>query len=273
MLGRRMAVVLVAVAGLAASAAAQESWRVNAGSDWCNERDGDPDRARYCEVRETTFRAPGRVEVDASPNGGIDVTAGGGGDVRVEAKVMAVADDEAEAQRLASQVRLSTQGEIRAEGPSTPRRSWWSVSYRLTVPARTDLELRSHNGGISLTGVRGRTEFTTMNGGVRVRDAGGTVHGRTTNGGVKVSLSGSRWDGDGLDVTTTNGGVVLEVPADYNAHLETGTVNGGVRLDFPLTVQGRLDRQLSTDLGAGGPTVRAVTTNGGIVVRRRESRD
>jgi hypothetical protein len=263
-----MAVALVAVAGCAAGATAQDNWRVDTGSDWCKERDGDPDRARYCEVRETTFRASGRVDVDASPNGGIEVTAGGG-DVRVEAKVMAMADDEAEAQRLASQVRISTQGEIRADGPSTPRRSWWSVSYRLTVPASTDLALRSHNGGISLTGVRGRTEFTTTNGGVRLRDAGGAVHGRTTNGGVKVSLSGSRWEGEGLDVATTNGGVVLEVPADYNAHLETGTVNGGVRLDFPLTVQGRLDRKLSTDLGAGGPTVRAVTTNGGIQVRRR----
>jgi DUF4097 and DUF4098 domain-containing protein YvlB len=186
---------------------------------------------------------------------------------------MAVADDDSEARRMASQVRISTQGEIRADGPSTPRRSWWSVSYRLTVPASTDLEVRSHNGGISLTGVRGRTEFTTMNGGVRVRDAGGTVHGRTTNGGVKIALSGSRWDGEGLDVTTTNGGVVLEVPADYNAHLETGTVNGGMRLDFPVQVQGRVDRQLSTELGAGGPTVRAVTTNGGIQVRRRSSRD
>src|SRR5712691_2518298 len=268
MLGRRMTVALIAVVGSAAGAAAQESWRVNAGSDWCNERDGDPDRARYCEVREVTFRPSGRVAVDASPNGGIEVTAGGGDQVRLEAKVMAVADDETEARRLASQVRISTAGEIRADGPSTPRRSWWSVSYRLTVPASTDLELRSHNGGISLAGVRGRTEFTTTNGGVRVRDAGGSVHGRTTNGGVKVSLSGSRWDGEGLDVATTNGGVVLEVPADYNAHLETGTVNGGMRLDFPVTVEGRLDRQLSTELGAGGPTVRAVTTNGGIQVRR-----
>jgi DUF4097 and DUF4098 domain-containing protein YvlB len=143
------------------------------------------------------------------------------------------------------------------------------VSYRLTVPARTDLDLRSYNGGITLTGVRGRTEFTTTNGGVHVSDAGGSVHGRTTNGGVKVALSGTRWDGEGLDVTTTNGGVVLEVPADFNAHLEAGTVNGGIHIDFPVRVQGRLDRQLSTDLGSGGPTIRAVTTNGGVRVNRR----
>jgi hypothetical protein len=46
-------------------------------------------------------------------------------------------------------------------------------------------------------------------------------------------------------------------------------VNGGIRIDSPVRVEGRIDRELSTDLGAGGPTVRAVTTNGGVQVKRR----
>jgi hypothetical protein len=40
-------------------------------------------------------------------------------------------------------------------------------------------------------------------------------------------------------------------------------------MDFPVRVQGRLGRDLSTDLGSGGPTIRAKTTNGGVTVRRR----
>ncbi len=268
MLGRNLVSALVLALGCSAVALAQDNWRVAADDGWCRDRDGDRDRANYCEVRETTLRPSGTVAVDATPNGGIDVKAGEG-NVRVQAKVMAVADTDAEARQIASQVRIDTSGTISADGPRTRSRDWWTVSYRLTVPARTDLDLRSHNGGISLTGVRGRTEFTTMNGGVRITDAGGSMHGRTTNGGVKVALTGSQWDGEGLDVTTTNGGVTLEMPADYTAHLETGTVNGGVRIDFPVRVQGRLDRQLSTDIGSGGPTIRAVTTNGGVTVRHR----
>jgi hypothetical protein len=268
MLGRMTSGALLLVASAAVSAGAQD-WRVVPGDGWCNDRDGDRDRARFCEVRETTLRPSGVVAVDATPNGGIQVTAGDGSDMRLEAKVMAVASSEEEARRLASEVRIGTSGTISAQGPTTRSRDWWTVSYRLTVPARTDLDLRSHNGGITLSGVRGRTEFTTTNGGVRVSDAGGSLRGRTTNGGVKVALSGAQWDGEGLDVTTTNGGVVLEVPAVYNAHLETGTVNGGINIDFPVRVQGRLNRQLSTDLGSGGPTIRAVTTNGGVTVKRR----
>jgi hypothetical protein len=266
--GRKVMGALVLTAVSSTGLAAQD-WRVVSGDGWCQDRDGDPDRARHCEVRETTLRPSGQVAVDATPNGGIEVTAGEGNEVRLQAKVTAVADDAATARQIASGVRIATTGTISADGPRTRSHDWWTVSFRLTVPARTDLDLRSHNGGISLSGVRGRTELTTTNGGVRIRDAGGSLRGRTTNGGVKVALSGSQWDGEGLDVATTNGGVVLEVPADYNAHLETGTVNGSVQMDFPVRVQGRLDRQLSTDLGSGGPTIRAVTTNGGVQVRRR----
>lgn len=269
MLGRVTLGGLVLAAVFSSGAIAQDNWRVVPGDDWCNDRDGDQDRARYCEVRETTLPSAGTVSVDATPNGGIQVTAGSGSEVRLEAKVMAVASSDEAARQMASAVRIRTTGTVSAEGPPTRSRDWWTVSYRLTVPARTDLDLRSHNGGITLTGVRGRTEFTTMNGGVRVSDAGGSLHGRTTNGGVKVALSGAQWDGEGLDVTTTNGGVVLEVPSDYNAHLETGTVNGSVNIDFPVRVQGRLSRQLSTDIGSGGATIRAVTTNGGVTVKRR----
>jgi len=268
MLGRKTWGALVLVAAGAASAGAQE-WRVVPGDDWCNDRDGDRDRARFCEVREVSLRPSSSVAVDAAPNGGISVTAGDDGVLRLQVKVMAVAGSDDAARQMASQVRIRTGSTISASGPDSHDRDWWTVSYRLTVPARTDLDLRSHNGGITLSGVRGRTEFTTTNGGVTVKDGGGSIHGRTTNGGVKVALTGSQWEGDGLDVATTNGGVTLEVPSDYNAQLETGTVNGGVHIDFPVRVQGRLDRELSTDLGSGGPTIRAKTTNGGVTVRRR----
>jgi hypothetical protein len=59
------------------------------------------------------------------------------------------------------------------------------------------------------------------------------------------------------------------LPSEYNAHLETATVNGGMQIDFPVTVRGKIGRRLSIDLGGGGRTVRAVTTNGGVVIKRR----
>ena len=77
------------------------------------------------------------------------------------------------------------------------------------------------------------------------------------------------WDGRGMDVETTNGGLTMYVPDGYNARLETGTVNGGIDLDFPITIQGRMTRRnITTELGDGGPLIRAPTTNGGVRIRR-----
>jgi hypothetical protein len=97
------------------------------------------------------------------------------------------------------------------------------------------------------------------------------VRGETHNGGLTVSLTGQRWDGDGIDVETTNGGVTVEIPDGYNAQLETRTVNGGFRTELPMTIQGELSmaRGITTTLGSGGAPVRVRTTNGGLRITRR----
>jgi DUF4097 and DUF4098 domain-containing protein YvlB len=136
------------------------------------------------------------------------------------------------------------------------------------VPRETDLDLETLNGGISITNVRGDLAFDATNGGVNLEGLAGNVHGGTTNGAVAVTLTGTRWDGDALDVHTTNGGVRLRVPEGYSARLETRTVNGGMSVDFPVTVQGRLGREVSMTLGDGGALVRAETTNGGVRITR-----
>ncbi|MDQ6827427.1 MAG: DUF4097 domain-containing protein, partial [Gemmatimonadota bacterium] len=145
----------------------------------------------------------------------------------------------------------------------------WSVTYVISTPSRIDLDLRAHNGGVSVNNVSGRMDLTTQNGGLHLAGVGGDVHGETQNGGLHVELDGEKWQGTGLDVRTTNGGVHMEIPARYAAHLETGTVNGGMEIDFPVIVQGRIGRNISTDLNGGGTTVRAMTTNGGVSIIRR----
>ncbi len=249
---------------------ARAGLRTRAGHDGglsCRDDEGGDDRyERHCEIREMSLPA-GRIEVDAAPNGGIEVRGEKRADIQVRAKVVAQADTMEEARALAAEVRIETAGVMRATGPSVRRpRSYW-VSYELVVPEASELRLETMNGGIALRDVKGNVDFRTVNGGVTIDSAAGSLRGRTTNGGVEVSLRGASWEGEGLDVETTNGGVRVTVPSDYSARLVTGTVNGGMQVDFPVTVQGRIDRRLDVTLGRGGPTVRAVTTNGGVVIR------
>jgi hypothetical protein len=245
--------------------------------DPCRESDRwDNDDYRHCEVREQRLPA-GPLTVDAGRNGGIRVEGWDGGDILVRAVVQASAANEADARRLASGVEVRAGGgHVSATGPERGRdggREWWSVSYRISVPRQTDLALRANNGGITIDGVSGTMRFETTNGGVRLADLGGSVTGRTSNGGVRVLLGGSQWDGEGLDVETSNGGVTLSIPEPYNAQLETRTVNGGFRFDYPLTLTGELSprKGISTAIGAGGAPVRVRTTNGGLRIERRSS--
>ena len=102
---------------------------------------------------------------------------------------------------------------VTADAPEgTGRREGWSVSDRIAVPTRTSLRLDTTNGGISVADIDGHVEFKTVNGGVKIASVSGEVKGRTTNGGVDVDLDGATWQGEGLDVQTSNGGVRIRIP-------------------------------------------------------------
>ena len=246
--------------------------QVGTDADPCrNSNDRDDDYYQHCEVRDSNLPA-GPLNVDAGQNGGVSVEAWDRNDIRVRAIVRGSARSDGRAREIANQVQIQAGGgRVSATGPDLERREWWSVSYRINVPRKNDLDLSATNGGITIIGVTGNLRFDTTNGGVRLQDVGGRVNGDTRNGGLTVLLSGSRWDGDGLDVETSNGGVTLSIPDGYNAELETRTVNGGLNIDFPITIQGELSsrRGITTTLGSGGPMVRVRTTNGGVRINRR----
>lgn len=239
-------------------------------NDWYNDR-----LVGNCEIREQTL-APsgGTIGIDGRQNGGVSVKGWDQNQVLVRARVQTAAPTAAEADALAKQIRIETSGaKIFASGPDSRKDYHWDVSYEVFVPRRTDLSLETHNGGIAIAEVNGRIDFSAVNGGVVLKRVGGAVHGSTTNGGLVIELSGDRWEGETLDVSTTNGGVIMSVPENYSANLQTGTVNGSVNVDFPVTVQGRINKQIAVNLGSGGATVKAMTTNGGVHLKRISTND
>jgi hypothetical protein len=271
----RRAIVSLVLLGLSASSAVAQSRDAQSrdAQRWLEDcrsgRWGGRDRDQYCDVREQTIGARSMLRVDGRENGGIQIIGADRNDILVISKIQAQAESESDAKSIAEQVRVQVGDDIRAEGPSTRWRSSWSVSYEIHVPRKMNLDLTANNGGISIQNVDGRLEFETTNGVVSLTGVSGNVRGSTSNGGLDVQLTGDRWTGEGLDVRTSNGGVELAIPANYSAQLETGTVNGGMDIGFPITVQGRINRRLTTQLGNGGPLVRVTTTNGGVSLRRR----
>jgi hypothetical protein len=235
----------------------------------CTGSYSDSNRARHCEMREDTVSGVNPIDVDAGPNGGIRVRGWDRADVLIRTRVDAYADTDADARRIAAAVRVDTGGgRVRADGPDTRRDENWSVSFELNVPRAAILTLNTNNGGISISDFRGTAKFHARNGGLSLYNVGGDLRGETTNGGVNVDVDGDHWEGAGLDVETRNGGNRLNLPKGFSAQLEAGTTHGGITVDFPVTVQGRIRSHLETTLGAGGPKLRAVTTNGGVTIRQ-----
>jgi Putative adhesin len=263
---RILPLMLVAAFSVASyeSVGARQDW---SSEDWCRDQSWGDDRQGVCEVRQHTLMAgAGTISVDAAPNGGIQVQGGPRADILVLARVVATAETEQRAREIASGVQIDAAADrVSATGPTgLGRREGWHVSYRLAVPTQTSLSLKSSNGGLSVTNVEGRVDLRTVNGGIRLSGLAGEVTGRTSNGGVDVDLDGASWTGAGLDVETSNGGVRLRIPEQYSARLEASTDNGGLQVDFPVTVQGRRNREIATNIGAGGPLIRVRTSNGGI---------
>ena len=174
-----------------------------------------------------------------------------------------------EAMATARDIRIEvTPTSVSATGPRIDHNQHWSVSFDVVLPRGADVSAQTHNGGVYLEGLNGKVEARAVNGPVSVYEMAGDVMGRTQNGPITADLRGTKWEGAGLDLQTQNGPVSLNIANGYNAHLETGTVNGPMSIDFPVTIQGKITKRFSLDLGKGGAPVRAITTNGPVSVRR-----
>jgi len=228
-------------------------------------------KEKVCELRRTTLPlVNGQITVSGK-NGGIEVIGEDRQDIALEARVVAQESSTEQAKSLLKEIKILTDGSIRAEGPSSGSffglfGSSWYVNFRLHVPRHLAAQLHSENGGIDISNIDGEIFANTTNGGLTLRDLSGKVHATTVNGGLEVVLKGTQWHGEGLFAKSTNGGVTVNAPEHYSAHLIASTVNGGISVDFPITTHGSIRNHIDSQIGQGGPTIQVETTNGGVSI-------
>ena len=142
-----------------------------------------------------------------------------------------------------------------------------SVRYELTVPKTMNLDIENTNGAIRLSDVSGKLELGTTNGRIEAKGCAGIIDAATTNGRIEAELVRVT-PGQKINLTTTNGKIVLAVPADLAAELDAGTTNGAIRTDLPVVSSMLDDNRLRGKINGGGALVRLRTTNGGIEIRK-----
>lgn len=258
------------LAGLALAATAFGQMRDNQDKQLTCDQGGSENRARYCEIREQSTAAIGVLNVDSGQNGGATVKGWSRNEVLVRSRVEGWADNDANARVMTSQVYVNASGgQVQAQGPQSSKGAGWAVSFEIFVPQATSVTVKTVNGGITLSDVRGSLRFDATNGGVNLRRLAGDVTGSTVNGGVNMELIGTTWDGSQVQVTTRNGGVNISVPENYSAHFQTETANGSLRSELPINPPADA-RSSSQDfsVGAGGPLIHVTSTNGSVRIKK-----
>lgn len=234
---------------------------------------------------------PGLVKVNIM-NGSVAVKTHAGRDVIIDAKARSRTSRRtpAEAGGL-RRLDMNTMGLAVEEENNvmsiTTRDFSRSADIEIQVPAKTNLNLKSMNGGnITVDGVEGEIEVTNMNGSVTVNNVAGSVIAHSMNGKVVASLREATPQKP-MAFTSMNGNIDVTLPNSIKANLKMRTDNGEIYSDFDVqlrptntqpTVQDSRSRggrfKLETDknmygtVNGGGAEFDLRTLNGNIYIRK-----
>lgn len=140
------------------------------------------------------------------------------------------------------------------------------VDFRIEVPEGVTFVGRTVNGGVEAVGLRSDVGAFTVNGDVEVSTTG-FAEAETVNGSIEASM-GSTDLRDGVEFSTVNGSIVLDLPDDIDAELDASWLNGSFESDIPFLLQGSVSKRSARGvLGDGGPELELETVNGSIRIR------
>jgi two-component system NtrC family sensor kinase len=221
------------------------------------------DKQQFCEIRDLTMAAPvGQSLRIEGANGGTTVRGWAGSDVRIKVLVQSGGRTAEQAQARVQDVVITAAGNaLRTTLPDDQAERL--VRYEVFVPHQTALVVTVAGGNIRLEDLQARIEFRGGSGNATLTNLGGQVTGSITNGNLYINLGGSQWEGEGLDVRTTNGNVRWQVPASYSAQVRLGTSSGNISSSVLTTPTGA-GKEVAATLGQGGALLKASTINGNV---------
>jgi DUF4097 and DUF4098 domain-containing protein YvlB len=145
------------------------------------------------------------------------------------------------------------------------------VDFTVRVPRNLRFNVASVNGRIQADNLGRPSKLTTVNGGVDASSSS-WVSATSVNGSIKVAMGSADWDGR-LKLSSVNGSVTLDLPAETNADVRFSSVNGNLTSDFSISMQGNFEvghgpRTLRGTIGNGGRELDVSTVNGSLNIRK-----
>jgi hypothetical protein len=219
--------------------------------------------------------APGGQLELININGRISAEAVEGDRIEIHGERTAKATSDEAARELLSKTEMREEAgdaRVRIEvRPPRMRNVNLEIKWTIKVPKGVAVDLRTVNGGVTLTGLAGDVRARATNGGIKGHGIVATnVDASVTNGGVEIELANAAASGS-IELESVNGAVELRLPSESKADVTARCVNGGISVDgLSLELVGeqsrrRLEGKLN---GGGGARVNLETTNGGVRISR-----
>ena len=141
------------------------------------------------------------------------------------------------------------------------------VTYEVTVPRTTNLDVETVNGALAASDVSGTLKLSTVNGRIQLERCAGELDASTVNGGIAAELMTVN-PGRPVSLSTTNGRISVSLPRTLGARVDAGTTNGSISSDIPVTTTVSTKHSLRGTLNGGGNgELRLRTTNGSISIK------
>jgi hypothetical protein len=160
----------------------------------------------------------------------------------------------------------SSNGPITTSGPVSDVKAQTSNGSIDVRGPLGQLDLTTSNGPITVNGGSGSISVETSNGPIDITADNAVVVGRTSNG--PIHFTGSPASGRS-EMDTSNGSIVVTLPASAQFVVDADTSNGKISSDFAVTAQDFSDNRLFGTVGNDpGVTLRLQTSNGPIQIRQ-----
>lgn len=219
-------------------------------------------RAAERSVERVFAVEPGGLLAIDTHRGAIIITESDQPQITVAVRLEIGADDEAEADRMAAGLRLDFRQEgntvsVFARNPPESVRWHWEdkkqidLTYRVSVPRRTDVELKNILGSITVGNLEGRMAAQLDTGTIFFRAITGSVEARVSSGEIIVSrCSGAltaqiqegllRIGTVGGPMKLRNGSGDIEI-GSAGGPVEARTAAGNIFVSFPREIGGPAD--------------------------------
>lgn len=244
------------------------------------------------EVEETrAWPAAAIAEFSAkTENGGITITVSQADSISAEVTRSCTGKDSADAAAHIDDIVVTdnvagTTVTLEADMPTSTIRNY-GASFDMMMPAGIAVDLKTTNGAIGVTGTmadvdvktsngsvgtdgtRGQLTLESSNGAMTVKDHIGSATVGTTNGGINCNLNLPEVT-QSADLETTNGNVILSLPADAAVNFDASTSNGSVTVEGFASVSYTTNNNThkAGTIGGGGATVEIGATNGNVTIR------